>query len=164
MSSGALAFFAFASIVLQSRWRNTRSRSMSSADAPSAAVRTITPPVGVSSALMMSFRRARSSSSSRRETPSPSPCGTKTTNRPGDPIVLEHGDALLAHVDGDEELALRGRERRAACGHPAPRGGTGRPLGFALRTLLGRALFRLLLGFRALGGLGLRLRLRLRRL
>ena len=32
----------------------------------------------------------------------------------GDPVVLEHGDALLADVDGDEQLALRGRQRRAA--------------------------------------------------
>ena len=28
--------------------------------------------------------------------------------------VLEHGDTLLADVDGDEQLALRGRERGAA--------------------------------------------------
>ena len=32
----------------------------------------------------------------------------------GDAVVLEDGDALLAHVDRDEELALRGRQRRAA--------------------------------------------------
>ena len=31
----------------------------------------------------------------------------------GDLVVLEHGDPLLADVDGDEELALRGRQRRA---------------------------------------------------
>src|SRR5581483_9785939 len=31
----------------------------------------------------------------------------------GDPVVLEHGDAFLARVDRDEELALRLRERRA---------------------------------------------------
>ena len=43
-SSGAFASFAFAWIDRQSRWRKTRSRSMSSSDAPSAAVRTMTPP------------------------------------------------------------------------------------------------------------------------
>ena len=32
----------------------------------------------------------------------------------GDAVVLEDGDALLADVDRDEELALRGRQRRAA--------------------------------------------------
>ncbi len=32
----------------------------------------------------------------------------------GDLVVLEHGDALLADVDGDEQLALRGRQRCAA--------------------------------------------------
>ena len=31
----------------------------------------------------------------------------------GDPVVLEHGDALLAGVDGDEKLALRLRQRGA---------------------------------------------------
>ena len=31
----------------------------------------------------------------------------------GDLVVLEHGDALLARVDGDEQLALRLRQRRA---------------------------------------------------
>ena len=31
----------------------------------------------------------------------------------GDAVVLEDGDALLADVDRDEQLALRGRERRA---------------------------------------------------
>src|SRR5207248_4690519 len=33
-----------------------------------------------------------------------------------DPAVLEHGDALLADVDGDEQLALRSRERSTAGG------------------------------------------------
>ena len=61
---------------------------MSSALAPSAAVRTITPPFFTSSFLRMSFRRVRSSSSSRRETPSPSPFGTKTTKRPGSEISI----------------------------------------------------------------------------
>ena len=32
----------------------------------------------------------------------------------GDLVVLEHGDALLADVDGDDQLALRRRQRRAA--------------------------------------------------
>ena len=180
---------------------------MSSADAPSAAVRTMTPPFFSSRLLRMSRRRMRSSSSSRRETPRPSPFGTKTTKRPGseisvvsrapfdfigsltawtriswprlsrswilrprtalelgrddlvdveeavlleadlderglharedvvdgalvdvardraalgplevdlgDLVVLEDGDALLADVDRDEQLALRGRQRRA---------------------------------------------------
>src|SRR5262249_44328918 len=47
----------------------------------------------------------------------------------GDLAVLEHGDALLAHVDGDEQLALRGRERRGARGGASAR----RPLLAALR-------------------------------
>ena len=59
---------------------------MSSSDAPSAAVRTITPPSFTSRRLRMSLRRLRSSSSSRRETPRPSPCGTRTTKRPGSEI------------------------------------------------------------------------------
>ena len=49
---------------------------MSSADAPSAAVRTMTPPVDGAIPLRMSLSRLRSPSSSRRETPSPSPFGT----------------------------------------------------------------------------------------
>ena len=61
---------------------------MSSGEAPSAAVRMITPPFFTSRRLRMSRRRMRSSSSSRRETPSPSPCGTKTTNRPGSEISV----------------------------------------------------------------------------
>ena len=36
----------------------------------------------------MSLRRLRSSSSSRRETPRPSPCGTRTTKRPGSEICV----------------------------------------------------------------------------
>src|SRR5438105_12525 len=166
MSSRAFAVFAFASIDFQRRWRKTRSRSMSSSDAPSAAVRTMMPPSFTCSFLRMSFSRERSSSSRRRETPRPSPCGTKTTKRPGselraddlvdveeavlleadlderglharkhvvdlaevdvagdraavgplevdlgDLVVLEHGDTLLADVDGDDQLALCGRER-----------------------------------------------------
>ena len=43
----------------------------------------------------------------------------------GDDLVLEHGDALLARIDGDEQLALRLRQGRAArCGaarSPRPR-------------------------------------------
>ena len=182
---------------------------MSSAEAPSAAVRTMTPPFAGTRSLRMSFSRCRSASSRRRDTPSPSPFGTKTRNRPGqrdlgrepgalrlhrvlhrlheevlaaldqvgdllpvplslelghddlvhvqeavllepdlderrlhpgkhvvdrpevdvpgdraplgplevdlgDPVVLEQRDALLADVDGDQELALRLRKRRAA--------------------------------------------------
>ena len=181
---------------------------MSSSDAPSAAVRTMTPPSFTSRRLRMSLSRVRSSSSSRRDTPRPSPCGTSTTKRPGSEIcvvsrapfvfigsltawtrivwpreievldlapvallelgaddlvdveeavlleadlderglhprqdvvdaaevdvagdraafrplevdlrhaaVLEDGDAALADVDGDEQLALRGRQRRTA--------------------------------------------------
>ena len=49
---------------------------MSSAEAPSAAVRTMTPPVEGAIPLRMSLRRLRSASSSRRETPRPSPFGT----------------------------------------------------------------------------------------
>ena len=64
------------------------SRSMSSAEAPSAAVRTMMPPVGISMRLTMSLRRLRSSSSRRRDTPSPSPYGTNTTKRPGSEISV----------------------------------------------------------------------------
>src|SRR4029453_5669552 len=32
----------------------------------------------------------------------------------GDLVVLEDGDPLLAYVDGDQQLPLRGRQRRAA--------------------------------------------------
>jgi len=38
----------------------------------------------------------------------------------GHAVVLEDGDALLADVDGDDQLALRGRERRATRSLPAP--------------------------------------------
>ncbi len=61
---------------------------MSSAEAPSAAVRTITPPFFTSSPLTMSRSLIRSASSSRRETPRPSPLGTKTTKRPGSEISV----------------------------------------------------------------------------
>ena len=49
---------------------------MSSGEAPSAAVRTMTPPFFGAISLRIAFSRVRSSSSSRRETPRPSPCGT----------------------------------------------------------------------------------------
>ena len=206
---GGCDSFACVWICFQSFIRNSRSSRTSSAEAPSAAVRTITPPCLGAISLTMSRRRLRSSSSSRRETPRPSPCGTKTTKRPGseisvvsrapfvfigsltactstcsprlirsvirrprgrsalelwaddlvdeqeavllqsdlderrlhpredvvddalvdvpgdraalgplevdlgDAVVLEHGDPLLGDVDRDEQLALRGRERRA---------------------------------------------------
>ena len=45
----------------------------------------------------------------------------------GDDAVLDHGDALLAGVDRDEQLALRLRERRTAGSGPARRA-RGRPL------------------------------------
>src|SRR2546430_783258 len=123
---------------------------MSSAEAPSAAVRTITPPSFTSRLLRISRRRVRSASSSRRETPSPAPLGPLEIDL-GDTVVLEHGDALLADVDGDHELALRGRERRAPRGRLAPRGALlarGRaPLGSRLVLLRGLRLgFGLCLG------------------
>src|SRR5258706_954841 len=86
---------------------------MSSAEAPSAAVRTITPPCLGAIALRIALRRFRSSSSIRRETPRPSPCGTKTTKRRegdlcGEPRALrlhrildgldEHGLAALDQI------------------------------------------------------------------
>ena len=61
---------------------------MSSAEAPSAAVRTMTPPLAGTMSLRMSFSRWRSASSSRRETPSPSPFGTYTRKRPGSEISV----------------------------------------------------------------------------
>src|SRR5207247_4633667 len=73
-----------------------------------------------------------------------------------DLVVLEHGDPLLADVDGDEELALRGRQRRPARRCSAPLGAAA--AGALGRLALGTAL--LLLG-RVGFGLGRRGRLRL---
>src|SRR5581483_11444785 len=54
-----------------------------------------------------------------------------------DLVVLEHGDALLARVDRDEELALRLRERRTLRRRPAARRGLARlALAAALLILL----------------------------
>ena len=53
----------------------------------------------------------------------------------GDAVVLEDGDALLADVDGDEELALRGRQRRAARRLAARRVATGAAALLPLREL-----------------------------
>ena len=54
--------------------------------------------------------------------------------RLGDAVVFDHGDALFAHVDRDQELALGGRKRRSPGRGLAPC----RPLlagsGAALRT------------------------------
>ena len=87
-SAGASATFALDWMFFQSRWRKIRSRSMSSADAPSAAVRTMIPPPFGSRFFRISLRRTRSASSSRRETPLPSPFGTYTRNRPGSEISV----------------------------------------------------------------------------
>ena len=72
----------------------------------------------------------------------------------GDPGVLEHRDALLADVEGDQELALRRRERRAARRRLAARGALlalgglslGLVSGLRLRLGLGLGLFGLRLG------------------
>ena len=74
----------------------------------------------------------------------------------GDTIVLDHGDALLADVDRDQQLALRGRQWRppgrlaaalraaALAAGSAPVGG---PLGaLAARRIVPRGLLRRLLG------------------
>src|SRR5207248_1624294 len=75
----------------------------------------------------------------------------------GDPVVLEHGDALLADVDGDEQLALRLRQRRTALRlAPASLLALFALRGRALRLPLGR-LPLLGLGRRGLLGRGLRL-------
>ena len=70
----------------------------------------------------------------------------------GDAIVLDHGDALLADVDRDQQLALRGRQWRppgrlaAALGAAALASGSapvGGPLGaLAARRILPRGLLR----------------------
>jgi len=91
----------------------------------------------------------------------------------GDLAVLKHRDALLTDVDGDEQLTLRGRQRRAPRGLAAAAAALlaasllplreRLALGLALRLLLGLAL-RLLLGLRAglrPGAGGLRRRRRL---
>src|SRR5207237_1021632 len=54
----------------------------------------------------------------------------------GDAVVLEDGDALLADVDRDEELALRRRERRPARRDAATRGRARSARLLALRPLL----------------------------
>src|SRR5437868_1494373 len=64
----------------------------------------------------------------------------------GDAVVLEDRDALLADVDGDEELALGGRERRALRRLPAAGRGAGAGRRARRRLALGLALGRLLLG------------------
>ena len=56
----------------------------------------------------------------------------------GDALVLDHGDALLAGVDRDQELALRLRKRRAARG--VRRGGRVRAAACAPGLRLGRRL------------------------
>ena len=70
---------------------------MSSADAPSAAVRTMTPPFLTSSALTMSAggsaRRPRAGARRR----GPSPLGTKTTKRPGQRDLRRQPRALRLH-------------------------------------------------------------------
>ena len=76
----------------------------------------------------------------------------------GDAIVLDHGDALLADVDRDQQLALRGRQWRptgrlaAALGAAALAAGSapvGGPLGpLATRRIFPRGLLR---GFSAAG-------------
>ncbi len=66
----------------------------------------------------------------------------------GGAAVLDDGDALLADVYGDEELALRLRQRRAAGRDSASR------LLLGALALLGRLALRLLLGGLGLFGLG----------
>ncbi len=67
----------------------------------------------------------------------------------GDLVVLEDGDALLADVDGDQQLALGGRQRRAALRGPAPGrallAGGGTPLGALASFFCGRLGFGLVL-------------------
>ena len=63
----------------------------------------------------------------------------------GDAIVLDHGDALLADVDRDQQLALRGRQRRPAWRLPATLGAAAlasgpAPVGGALGALAPRRL------------------------
>src|SRR5213078_1782607 len=73
-----------------------------------------------------------------------------------DTVVFEDGDALLAHVDRDEQLTLRRRERRPARGGTAPRRRAWRALRLALLLLR-------LVGLLGLLGFRRRRRLRLRR-
>src|SRR6476469_6790083 len=60
--------------------------------------------------------------------------------RLGDLVVLDHGDALLADVDGDQQLTLRGRQRRPSRRCTPPRcallARSGTPVG-TRRLLLG---------------------------
>ena len=63
----------------------------------------------------------------------------------GDAIVLDHGDALLADVDRDQQLALRGGQRRPARRLPAALGAAAlasgpAPVGGALGALAPRRL------------------------
>src|SRR5207248_6452952 len=76
----------------------------------------------------------------------------------GDAVVLEDGDALLADVDGDDQLALRGRQRRASRSLPAAAAALLAATLLALRELRLLAL-RLRLAFSAAPWLRFRLRL-----
>src|SRR4029450_4375666 len=87
----------------------------------------------------------------------------------GRAAVLDHGDALFADVDRDEELALRLRKRRAAGGGAGAAGGRGgawrltaRLLLLALGALALAPLRRLAVGLTPLLRLSLRLRFRRR--
>ena len=86
---------------------------MSSADAPSAAVRTMIPPSFGSSSLMISFRRARSASSSRRETPEALALRDEDEEAAGKRDLGREPRALRLHriLDGLHEQLLPARDQ-----------------------------------------------------
>ena len=73
---------------VHSACKRSTSASSASSDAPSAAVRTITPASSGITRLRMDFNRLRSLSGSLRLIPVIDPCGTYTRNRPGREIWL----------------------------------------------------------------------------
>ena len=81
---------------------------MSSAEAPSAAVRTITPPFFGAISLRIAFRRLRSSSSSRRETPRPVAVRDVDDEAAGQRDLGREPRALRLHrvLDGLDEHGL----------------------------------------------------------
>ena len=85
-SLGALPFLTSSSMVCHWRLRRSTSARSSSSEAPSAAVRTMTPASAGMTSRSSFLRRARSVSGSLREIPVTPPAGTYTRKRPASEI------------------------------------------------------------------------------